>query len=1148
MNHLFKPVIRYCLYGGVWACFLFGPENSLGQEIQVSRKAEKISGTTGSKKLLKKVLQDFESQYQVHFAYDDVLIDGMTVLPTVLASGDLGAKLKQLLLPIGLHYKLVGKSLYVIQKAPGKTTSDLFTTEPAHSLAASVIQRTISGTVVDEKGDAGIGVSLLLKGTSIGTTTDTNGKFMINVPDEGGTLVVSYIGYQLQEVVIGNRSSLSISIVPDIKSLNEVVIVGYGIQKKSDLTGSLSIVSGKDIANLPMSSIDQALQGRTSGVNVTQNTGAPGEGVSVRIRGIGTINDNSPLFIVDGIPTKDAFQILTPGDIESITILKDAASSSIYGARAANGVILVTTKRGKTGEPQINFSAYGGIQQHGKLIKMVDTPKYVELFNEAATNDNRQLNNPTLSRKLIPAGLVMANTDWQKEIFRTAPIQSYQLTVSGGTDKVKYLLSGNYFNQKGIVLNSGMDRYSLRANLDINVSKKVKSGTNINLLFSQRNIVGSSGDGYGGNGGSVVRYALFRTPAIPVYDANGNYSDLPDYPQFFGDGYNPVGLAMKMDNKEKRYRVFGNTFLEYTIFKNLKFKSDGGLNLDILNQKRFNENWGTNFRINSPSTLSNAVLITSALNWNNTLTYSKVFNEKHDISFLIGTEAIKSITKAIGASDYNFIDQIENLRYLGQGLNIQSRGVFENDNRWSLLSFFGRATYSYKGKYLASANVRRDGSSRFSEANRFGNFYSGSVGWNIDREDFMASLVPTISLLKLRASIGQLGNQDIGNYPWASLLGSGFNYPLGSELSPNPGYAIVSRGNKNVKWESSTQADVGLEVGLWNDKLVLVADYFNKRTSDMLIPIPVPKTGGSSSAPYVNAGKVENKGLELELTYKNVKGELSYNISGNVTLIRNKVLSLSSGRPVPGGRIDNGVFATRTEEGHPIGSFYLYQMEGIFQNEGEIFTHAYQGNNIKPGDVKYKDVDGDGIITEKDRSHVGSAIPKATFGLNSSFEYKNFDLSVFFQGATGNKIYYQVATDIEGFYRAFNVTQRVYDERWTGEGTSNTQPRVSWQGSSNNKLPSTRFLEDGSYVRLKNVQLGYSIKDNMTKKFGFRGARVYLSAQNLLTITNYPGMDPEMTSSDNTRNEQFGGNVASGIDWGTYPSARVYSLGVNLNF
>jgi TonB-linked SusC/RagA family outer membrane protein len=1131
--------------------FLMSSSFTMGQEVQVSSRNEKSRRSSEAQKTLKSILKSFEKEFRLHFAYDDALIDGMMLMvPVSHNSKDLNERLRQLLAPLGLNHKIVDKSLYVIQRTlPSSTTSNLPDIKKDRSIYPELLpDRTITGKISDEKGDPAIGVSLLLKGSTVGTFTDINGNFSIVVPDQGSILIVSYIGYLTQEVIVGERSNLQIEISPDTKILNEIVVVGYGIQKKSDLTGSLSIVTGKEIANLPMSSIDQALQGRSAGVHVTQNTGAPGEGVSVRIRGIGSINDNSPLFIVDGIPTKDAFQVLTPGDIESISILKDAASASIYGARAGNGVILVTTKRGKSGEPQVSFSSFFGIQQHGKLIKMVDTPRYVELYNEAANTDNIQLANPTLNRKLIPAGLEVANTDWQKEIFRTAPIQNYQMTISGGTEKIRYLVSGNYFNQKGIVLNSGFDRYSLRANMDINVTKKLKVSTNINMLYSQRNIVGSSGDGYGGNGGSVVRYALFRTPAIPVFDKNGEYSDLPDSPQFFGDGYNPVALAMKMDNKERHYRVFGNTYLEYTILENLKFKSDGGLNFDVVNQKRFNENWGTNLRINSPSTLSNTIILNSAINWNNTLTYNKVLNEKHDLSVLAGTEAIKNISRPMGATDYNFIDQIDNLRYLGQGLSIQSRGIYENDNRWALFSLFGRATYSFKGKYLASANVRRDGSSRFSTNNRYGTFYSGSVGWNIDREPFMASLAKTISLLKIRASVGQLGNQDIGNYPWASLVGSGYNYPFGSQLTPSPGYAIVSRGNANVKWESSTQTDIGLEVGLWNDKLILVADLFNKRTSDMLIPIPVPKTGGSAAAPYVNAGKVENKGLELELTYKDYAGALYYSVSGNVTFIQNKVLSLSSGRPIPGGRIDNGVFATRTEEGHPIGSFYLYQMEGIFQNEGDIFTHAYQGNAIRPGDVKFKDIDNDGLITEKDRAHVGSAIPKATFGLNTNFEYKNFDLSLFFQGAQGNKIYYQVATDIEGFYRAFNVTERVYNERWTGEGTSNTQPRVSWTGSSNNKLPSTRFLSDGSYVRLKNIQIGYSLKEKAIKKLGIRSARVYISGQNLLTVTKYPGMDPEMATSDNTRNEQFGGDVAAGIDWGTYPSAKIYSFGVNINF
>ena len=393
-----------------------------------------------------------------------------------------------------------------------------------------------------------------------------------------------------------------------------------------------------------------------------------------------------------------------------------------------------------------------------------------------------------------------------------------------------------------------------------------------------------------------------------------------------------------------------------------------------------------------------------------------------------------------------------------------------------------------------------------------------------------------------------LGNQDIGNYAFASIIGRGYNSVFGESPASNPGYTISSRGNEKVKWESSTQADVGIDLGIWNNKLNLTIDYFDKRTSDMLIPVPLPLIGGSASTPYVNAGKVENKGVEIELNYSNSDHSLKYDIAANFAILANEVLSISNGEPIPGGRIDNGIFATLTTVGQPIGAFYLYQMDGIFQNDAEIIGSAYQGNYIRPGDVKFKDVNEDGVINEKDRTFLGSAIPKYTFGTTFNLQYSNFDLSVFFQGTYGNKLYLQVNQDIEGFYRAFNVTQRVYDERWHGQGTSNTMPRVSWLGSSNNKTPSSRFLEDGSYARLKNLQLGYNLPQNLVSRWNIKNLRVYVTGQNLWTLTDYSGLDPEMNTSDNLNGEKYRGDVAAGIDWGTYPSAKIYILGVNLNF
>lgn len=1020
----------------------------------------------------------------------------------------------------------------------------------APNASAQSADRTVTGTVRDEKNEGIPGVNVLIKGSTRGTSTDVEGNFRLAVPD-GATLQFSYIGYVSQEVAVGNQNTLSVQLKEEAQSLSEVVVVGYGVQKKSDLTGAVSTVNAKEISRLPVVGVDQALQGKSPGVRVTQNTGAPGEGVAIRIRGTGTINDNNPLYVVDGIPTKDAFSILTPNDIESISILKDASSAAIYGARAANGVVLITTKKGVTGSPRVNFTAYTGLQQRGRLIPMANTDEYVRIYNEAAANDNREFTNPSLFRKLITPDIqaTLPNTDWQQEIFRVAPINNYQLSFSGGTANSRYLLSGTYFDQRGIIINSGYRRYALKANIDSDITSAIKVGTNLNLTYGERDIVPSSGDGFGGNGGSVVRYALFRTPAIPVYDpTTGDFTDLPARPDLFGDGYNPVGLALKQDNKERQYRVFGNLYGQFEIIKNLIFRTDGGLDLGIINRKRFNENWGTNGRINNPATLVNAIGTSTNLTWNNTLNYTRQFGADHDVTVLLGTEAIRNVGRDLLGSDRAFIDQDPSLRYLGRGADPTGRNSYEGDGRWKLFSLFGRVNYSYKGKYLASVNARRDGSSRFPRDNRYANFYSGSVGWNLDQEAFFAKLQPVMSLLKLRASIGQLGNQDIGNYPYASIVTSGFNYPFGESPAQQPGYTVTARGNTNVKWETSTQTDVGLEMGFFNNRLLVTTDYFLKRTSDILLPIPVPRSGGTAGAPFVNAGRVQNQGVELEVIYRNRVKEFNYDINANISYIKNKVLTLGTGQPIPGGRIDNGVFGTLTEVGQPIGSFYLLTQEGIFQNEGDIFTSAFQSNDIRPGDVKFRDINGDGTINQLDRSHVGSPIPPIIYGLTANLQWRNIDFSAFFQGVQGNKVYYQVATDIEGFYRSFNITKRVVDEHWTGDGTSNTQPRVSWRGAANNKLPSTRFLEDGSFTRLKNLQIGYSLPAKTLQKWRMAGARIYVSGQNLLTFTKYPGMDPEQQSSDNLNNEQFRGDVAVGIDWGTYPISRIYSMGVNVNF
>ena len=1070
------------------------------------------------------------SNYSIFFQNDQVNLKQKV---SFVQGGTIDDILSKTLSQYGLAYKYADKHIVITPKKKAKST-------PQQELI-------IKGKVTDETGEALIGVNIIIEGTTSGTVTDFDGNYTLELSDPDIALVFSYVGYTPVTIPVNGRSEINVILQIDAIALEDIVVIGYGSQKKSDITGAISSIKMDEINKIVVPDISQAMQGLAAGVVVTQNTGAPGEGVEVQIRGPGSITGkNSPLYIVDGVPTTDAMNTLSVSDIKTISVLKDAASAAIYGSRANNGVVLITTFKGsKNSDPKIIFNASTGFQKHGKLTEMCDKYEYAELFNEAADNFNNSIpDNPELWRNKITDDILNSTPDINhlESIFRTAIISNYHLGISGGNEKTQYNISGSYFDQEGILIGSDYEKLTAKISISSDVKKWLTLGADVNIARSTTNIVGSSGDGYGGNGGSAVRYAFFRNPMIPIYDDEGEFVDLPDYPSLMGDGYNPLGLLENSDNVKNGFSTFGSINAKIKLTKDLNIVSIFGIDENEYKQRRFNKTWGNSNsrKVNDPNSLNVIHNSSFVWSWSNVLNYSKTLNEIHNISAILGTESVSNEYANTNVTDRDFPDQNPESVYLGNGLGITTAN--ESKVNHKLLSYFSRVNYNLKEKYFLTAMIRRDGSSRFSKENRWGTFYSASLGWRIDKDFFKNN--DNIDQWKLRLSYGAVGNQDINNYAYVDRITQGYQYPFG--YAPQDGTATYKLGNEDVQWETSNQIDIGTDLLLYNSKLEIAIDYFYKTTDNMLMQASIPSSAGYAESPVLNTGKTLNSGLELTIGYrKYYSDDFSYYIKANGAFLHNEVLELET--PILTGRIDNGVYATKTEEGYPIGSFYLYEMEGIFQNEYEIVTHANQGDNIKPGDVKFKDQNNDGIIDSDDRTHLGSSIPKITAGLNLGIIYKQFDLSMFIAGAYGQNIYNQIATDIEGFYRPFNLTQDYYDERWTGEGTSNTQPRASWEAKSNNARPSSRFLEDASYLKLKNVQIGYNFSDKILNKLSLTKLRIYCSGTNLYTLTNYSGLDPELTTSDNTAHSSEAFRV-DGIDWGTYPAAFTISFGVQLTF
>jgi hypothetical protein len=1009
----------------------------------------------------------------------------------------------------------------------------------------------VTGTVLGaEDQQALIGVSVFERGTTNGAMTDLNGKFKIEVGSANAILIFRYTGFIELEMELNGRTTLDVVLTTAANQLQDVVVTGYRKEIRSNIASAIATVKSKDIEKLVIVGIDQALQGQAPGVQVTQVTGSPGDDIAVRIRGAGTLGNNNPLFVIDGVPTTGNINMFSPADIESIEVLKDGAAAAIYGSRAANGVILITTKRGKSGKPSFSFEAYTGVQNAFKLPKLLNAEEYLTIRNEAITNANTQRNVANQLPTYDPAILdTLPDVNWLDQVFNPASIQHYNLSAMGGGEFSTYYISGEYHKQDGIFKGQGFDKYQVRFNGEVG-NKRVKIGQNLSFSHTDRKIIGASGDGYGpGNELSGVRYALIASPVFRTTNGNGDpvkvSSELGDA-NLYGDGNpNPLVFIDNTDWHIRRYRVFGNVFAELQLFKGLKIRSTLGGDFQFENEKKFKEFLSP--AIYTPTSLSEGRIFNQTLTWNNTVDYQRDFGEHH-ISALLGMEAIQNHTDYLGASANNFRSTDPLFRYIDASTPIDIKNISASGiaTEFALLSFFAQAGYTYSNRYVVSATVRRDGSSRFGPNNRWGTFPSVSAAWNISNEAFFQP-VRFMSSLKLRGSWGQLGNQEIGNYPYSSLVQTGsYVYSFGDQIVT--GAKILETGNSNIRWETSTQINAGLDMSFWKDRLSVTLDLYRKRTEDILVRVPIPQAGGATSAPFVNAAAVENKGIELGLIYKNRIGDFNYNIGGNITTIQNKVLSLANSEPILGGfGLSDGAL-TKTEPGYPVGSFFLYEMEGIFQNQAEIDASPFQTQYTQPGDVKFADLNGDNKIDDKDRKHVGSPFPKFSYGLTLNCTWKNFDFSTLLQGVQGNDVYFLYGNfAYETQLRGFNSYQEILN-RWTPTNTNTNIPKVSVDDRNGNRRPSTRFLEKGSYLRVRNISIGYNLKDWLKWK-GIGGLRVYVTAQNAFTFTKYSGLDPEIQANSNdTRGLGLSSDLAVGIDWGTVPSPRTFIGGFKIEF
>lgn len=1062
-----------------------------------------VSNTT-----IKNIFDVIESKTTFKFIYDSNNIDVNRRI-----SIDDNQTVKQILNDLEENLNLTFKPIKNTITVAKSSSQQLIQVNSNNSSGSNIgienLQLNIVGTVTDIAGQALPGVSVQVKGSTTGAATDINGRYNLNAPDNG-VLVFTYIGFTTQEVPINNRNTINVQLTEDSQSLDEVVVVGYGTVKKSDITGSVGSVSGEDLTAYPVTDAVMGLQGKTAGVQVLQNSGAPGGTISVRIRGGNSLQgDNEPLYVVDGFALSEAPSAINPNDIESLEVLKDASATAIYGSRGANGVILITTKQGKSGETRVDFNSYYAIQEVGKTINLLNAKEFAELINERASNDGFPAYFTQEEVNSFSEG-----TDWQDALFRKAPMQNHSITVSGGSTKTQFSISGSYLGQDGIIVGSNIQRESLRANVTQAISDKVRLNYNA-ILTNTDNSQLNSDNGQKGN--SVLGGVLGAPPTLSPRNPDGTYSNVQTYSFSPNSLQNPLALALERKEKSNNKSILAGAAITYEPISNLILRSSVGV------ESRFGRDntYSPTILPTSPTGSANVSSFerTNILN-ENTVTYNKEINDVHDITLLGGITYQQNISKNFGTGNVTGFstDELETN-------NLQSGSVPGNptsgESKWVLFSYLGRVNYSYKGTYLLTTSLRADGSSRFGDGNKWGYFPSAAFAWRAINESFAENL-DFLSDLKVRLSYGITGSTALAPYQTLNTLNS-YSIVYDDQRYTGYGPSLTQLANPYLKWETTAQSDIGLDIGFIKNRLYLTFDYYRKDTKDLLENVPMPTSSGYSSTTR-NIGKIRNTGVELGLNAKILARAFKWDMNVNFSKNKSKVTELADGSDVFGVTLPQplSVAVNLVRVGEPVGVFYGYIEDGLNDQ----------------GAIKYKDLDGDGSITLEDRTIIGDPNPNFLYNLSSNMSYKNFQLDWSFQGKQGGDLFnVNLSSQGSSIYFGENQLKEVYDSHWS---VSNPDPNAKYPKLSANATfrESDRYVEDGSFLRLKNVQIAYKVP---LKNTWLKGLQIYASGQNLLTFTKYSWYDPEV----NTRGGS--NSVSIGIDNTGYPNAKTYTFGARIN-